>query len=141
MPIRSAALPGIVVLLAVTACGSNQTPRSVVRSHDCFIAWNAQGNERNRADLARRGFSFTIGSVARSFTVGDPAPGGTRHEGHGCGYLFHSTTRFVSYTGDWHGDTLIWTNAQGMHGRWTAAQQRTQPDDVRVLADGRIAKR
>jgi len=139
MLIRPAALPGIVVLLVAIGCSSDQTPRSVVRSQGCFIAWNAHGNERNRADLAGRG--FTIGSVERSFTVGDPASGGSPHKGEGCGYLFHSPTRFVSYTGDWHGDTLIWSNTEGMHGRWTAAQQRTQRDNVRVAADGRVAKR
>src|ERR1051326_7635925 len=136
MPTRSVALPAILALLGVTGCGSHQTPRSVVRSHDCFVAWNAGGNERNRTDLASRG--FTIGSVERSTTFGDPAQGGKPHESQGCGYLFHSTTRFVSYTADWRGDTLLWTNFEGMRGRWTAEQQRTQPDDVRVISDGRI---
>jgi len=58
-----------------------------------------------------------------------------------CGYLFHSGERFASYTGDWRGGTLLWTNLQGMHGPWTAIQQESQTDDVRVLDDGRIAKR
>jgi hypothetical protein len=129
----------MVALVVAAGCGSQHTPKSVVRSHDCLAAWNAGGNERNRADLAERG--FTIGSVERGMVFADPAPGGTASESENCGYLFHSTNRFVSYTGEWHGDAVVWTNSQGMHGPWTAIQQRSQPDDVRVLGDGRIAKR
>jgi hypothetical protein len=136
---RLAALVGVVALLVAAGCRSHHTPKSVVPSFDCFDAWNASGNERNRADLAERGFA--IGSVERGTTFADPGVGGTARTSESCGYLFHSDTRFVSYTGDWSGASLLWTNSQGMHGRWSAAQQRTQPDDVRVVADGRIAKR
>jgi hypothetical protein len=129
----------IALALLAAGCGSQHEAQSVVRSHDCFVAWNARGNERNRADLAERG--FRIGSVERGMVFGDPGPGGKPHEGELCGYLFHSVSRFVSYTGDWREDALLWTNSQGMRGPWTAAQQRNQPDDVRVLDDGRIAKR
>jgi len=76
-----------------------------------------------------------------SATFGDPGPGGTPYKGEGCGFLFHSTSRFVSYSGDWDGDTLLWTNSTGLHGAWTVVQDRSQPNDVRVLGDGRIAKR
>src|SRR4051812_38439712 len=131
----------IALALVVAGCGSRHQARSVVRSHDCFVAWNARGNEQNRADLAAHGFGFRVGSVERGRVFGDPGPGGNPSEGELCGYLFHSDARFVSYSGDWRRDVLLWTNTQGMHGRWTAAQQRTQPDDVRVLADGRIARR
>jgi hypothetical protein len=134
-----AALSVGAALFVLAGCGSGTTSSSVVRSHNCFAAWNARGNERNRADLLRRG--FTIGSVEGGVVIGDPAPAGSQHEGHLCGYLFHSAARFVSYTGDWRGDTLLWTNSEGLHGRWTPAQQRSQPDNVRVAEDGRIASR
>lgn len=129
----------VVALLVATGCGSHHTPKSVVPSFDCLDGWNARGNEQNRADLANRGFA--IGSVMRGTTFADPGVGGTAGTSESCGYLFHSDTRFVSYTGDWSGDSLLWTNSQGMQGRWSPEQQRTQPDDVRVLDGGRIAKR
>jgi hypothetical protein len=131
----------IAFVVAFAGCGSHQDRRSVVHSHDCFAAWNSRGNEANRADLAAHGFSFRVGSVERGMVFGDPARGGKAHEGELCGYLFHSSARFVSYTGDWRGDVLLWTNSQSARGRWTPTQQRTQHDDVRVLSDGRIAPR
>jgi hypothetical protein len=74
--------------------------------------WNAGGNERNRADLAERGFG--IGGVERGTVFGDSAAGGEPHEGEACGFLFHSSSRFVSYTRAWRGHTLLWTNSQGI---------------------------
>src|SRR4051812_16561751 len=82
---RGVALAGTIALLVAIGCGSHDMPRSVVRSHDCFAAWNARGNERNRGDLAERG--FTIGSVERGTSVGDPAVGGTSQVVQSCGYL------------------------------------------------------
>ena len=131
----------VALALAAAGCASHRDARSVVRSHDCFVAWNARGNERHRADLAARGFGFRVGSVERGMVFGDPGLGGKPSEGELCGYLFHSDARFVSYSGAWRGDVLHWTNAHGLHGRWTAAQQRTQRDNVRVVAGGRIARR
>jgi hypothetical protein len=136
--VRRAALVAIAVL-ALTACGSRQPAKSVVRSHDCFDAWNAEGNEANRADLVTRGFA--IGRVSRGRMIADPAAGGQSRETKLCGYLFHNDKRFTSYTGDWRGDELRWTNSAALRGTWTAVQQNAQVDDVRVLGDGRIAKR
>lgn len=129
----------VAIVLVATGCSSRQPAKSVVPSHDCFDAWNADGNERNRSDLAARG--FPVGRVSNGTMIADVAAPGTPQTTSLCGYLFHSESRFVSYTGAWSGNGLRWTNSAAAHGAWSANQQKSQADDIRVLDGGRIAKR
>ena len=128
----------VAVALVLAGCGARHAAKSVVPSHNCFDAWNADGNDGNRADLAGRG--FRVGRVANGAMIADPAPGGTPSTTSLCGYLFHSDSRYASYTGAWHGDELRWTNSAALRGAWTPAQQKSVVDDVRVVDGGRITQ-
>jgi hypothetical protein len=137
------ALTSATLVLATAACtvgGEQQEPRSVVSEPDCLPAWNAVGNERNRADLAAT--RFRHGEVSDSITISDFADGRMREQeettAFGCGFLFHNDTRFASFHGTWKGNTITWNRRQNLTGPWGPKQQRLRTDNLLVVSAGHI---
>lgn len=100
---------------------------------DCFKAWNALGNVRNRVQVAREhsGWSLEVTVVQ----ISHPADSLT---GTGCGYFLHSNSRWTSFSGMWeHDGDFVWaTRSQGDPS--TEEQEIRRPNAV-VLAQGQIA--
>lgn len=135
----------LVCLLVGAGCHGSEPSerRSVVPSHDCLDAWNAPGNEANRAALL--GSAFRVGQSSNWQAVADFGAGVKPHDGEarsfGCSFLFHSGTRFVSFSGTWQGQTIVWNPRQTLSGRWGAEQQQNARDDVQVTRGGGIRRR
>ena len=143
--------PVLVVLVALVAgCsgGSDATPDSratpapVSReaSGDCFRAWNAAGNARNRAAAAGNHDGWSV--AVSEWMVSHPAaaPSGNDLVGTGCSYFFHSSTRWQSYSGGWEADGgLRWQTPPAAGGRRTPEQQ-LQPPNAVLGPQGRLVR-
>jgi hypothetical protein len=138
-------LLSLAVLVIGASCGQEAaTPRSGVGSGDCLEAWNAGGNEANRDRVSET--DFQVGSVSRWHQIADfgseqPAPPPAEHESEGCRYLFHDDHRFISFSGRWEGDALVWGVPQMLQGSWSPEQQQSQRDEVGLVVDGQIERR
>ena len=101
----------------------------------CSQAWNAPENEGNRERVAREGFEVARVGFSRTFST-PPAPG-TDGTSEGCGFLFHSDERHLSFGGDWQDGEL--TNIRPtLEGPWSDAQQRNSADNALVDGEGRV---
>lgn len=139
--------PWLAGALALVAGGCHETAkpqaRTTLPTRECVQAWNAGGNERNRGVLLRSGFTAGQASEWKSiadFGVGQTPTGDTTRDG--CSYLFHSDTRYASFSGTWEeAATLVWDGRLAGRGRWSVSQQENTRDELRVRPDGRIELR
>lgn len=138
-------LAALVFLLVGAGCHGAEPnePRSLVPSRDCLDAWIAPGNEANRAALLESG--FRVGQWSNWQVVADfgprARPPDDEARSFGCSFLFHSSTRFVSFSGIWEGRTTVWNPRQTLSRRWGAGQQQNARDDVQVTRGGGIRQR
>jgi hypothetical protein len=125
--------------IVVTAAGSTAcagTSRETQGS--CFDAWNARSNASRRTAVAGR---FTAAEVSRWRAQ---AGAGTGNVGgrpsFGCSYLFHTSSRYLTFSGTWRMRTLRWGVPPTIRGRWSAEQQAAVRDNATVAADGRLQR-
>jgi hypothetical protein len=122
--------------ISLTSCGGGSSKAS----RDCLGAWNAASNKAGQSAVAGR---FRIASVskwrAESGGSGNVDLGGPASEG--CGYLFHTSKRYVSISGVWDGETIRWGVPPSIHGSWSARQQAAVTDGVTVDAEGLLSTR
>jgi hypothetical protein len=139
----SGRLAVMVSAALLTGCGGAAQPeaRQVAAAGDCLAAWNASGNEANRRRVADEGFEearvdefVQIGYFAEG--ASEQQRGEARREG--CSYLFHDDRRYLSVSGTWQGDGLRWGVLPELSGPWSAEQEASADDGVRVLPDGRL---
>lgn len=129
-------IAGIAVAAAaasLTACGGGSS--NVAR--DCFAAWNESSNHNRQAMVARR---FPIADVSpwMAEAAGTGNVGGS--PSHGCGYLFHTSWRYLSISGEWSGRTLRWGSPPTIQGAWSARQQASVHDNATVDAQGLLSR-
>lgn len=135
-----------VGVIGLTACGSEGSkqsrdgggPKKSEVSRDCFDAWNAPSNQRNQAAVAGR---FTIARVSNwSMQASGADTGLGSDQGQGCGYLFHTSDRYLSISGAWEGGSIRWGVPPTIHGEWSAEQQAAGEDNARVDPEGQISE-
>src|SRR6476646_5169688 len=133
-----ALVAGILGLTGCDSGSSNQShdgggPRQSQGSRDCFVAWNAPSNQRNRSAVAGR---FTVARVS-NWTA--QASGG-EDQSQGCGYLFHTSDRYLSISGAWDGRTIRWGVPPTIQGPWSPEQQASGEDNASVNPEGRLSE-
>jgi hypothetical protein len=57
----------------------------------------------------------------------------------GCGYLFHTSKRFLSISGAWSGKAIRWDVPPTVRGSWSPQQQAASADNATVDADGLLS--
>lgn len=137
-----------VMAISVAGCGGSSTKAS----RDCFEIWNEGSNKAAKASVIGR---FSVASVTEwraeagrgsvnvewraapgSGTVNLAGPGSK-----GCGYLFHSSKRFLSISALRKGGNVRWDVPPSIHGRWSRQQQAAARDNASVAANGRLIRR
>ena len=137
------ALLASCIVLAGCGAGSetsgNASKRGAPASSEqgCFGAWNAAENQVNRERVAREGYE--IARVGLSRTFADPPAPGTSGTSEGCGFLFHSDERHLSFAGDWN-DWEIRNLRPTLEGPWSDQQQRNSPDNALVDTEGQVER-
>jgi hypothetical protein len=128
-----AAIAVLAATIGMTGCseGSTQAGR------DCFDTWNASSNQSQRSSVA--GY-YKVVSVAtwRAQATGGPNVGGPASQG--CGYLFHTSNRYLSISGVWRGKSIRWGVPPTISGSWSPEQQRAVSDNATVRGDGRLRR-
>jgi hypothetical protein len=137
----------LATIAGLTGCGSegstpNQRdggPRQREISRDCFDAWNDPSNQSNQSAVAGR---FTIARVANwsAQASGGANSGPGDDPSQGCGYLFHTSDRYLSISGIWEGQTIRWGVPPTIDGSWSAEQQASGEDNARVDSEGRLSE-
>ena len=119
---------------SLAACGGG----SAKASRDCFEVWNTKLNQARQATVARR---FTVADVSRWFA--EPTGGGNLGgpASVGCAYLFHTSKRYLSISGEWKGRAISWGAPPTSHGSWSPQQQAAVRDNATVDADGLLSRR
>jgi hypothetical protein len=135
LPRMRTAFPAIVVLAAsigLTGCGGSAT----TASRDCFEAWNAPSNKAGRAQIAGR---FAVARVNR--WRAEASGSGALTSSTGCGYVFHTSDRYASISGQWNGNALRWGVPPALRGAWSPRQQSAGVDNATVGSDGVLHKK
>jgi hypothetical protein len=115
----------VAAAVSLTGCGGSST----TASRDCFEVWNDASNKAGQLSVAGR---FSVASVSEWHA--EPTGSGTANlggpESQGCAYLFHSSKRYLSISGEWRRDTIQWGLPPSINGSWSqehvkAARKRT----------------
>jgi hypothetical protein len=120
--------------LGLAACGGSPKKAG---GQDCFDVWNANSNRSRQTTVAGR---FTIAGVslwqaqASNGNVGGPAV-------HGCGYLFHDATRYLSISAERKGSAIRWGAPPTIRGTWSAEQQAATDDNAALDGAGLLSRR
>lgn len=145
-PLLAVAIAAMTI--SVAGCGGS----SAKGSRDCFEVWNDGSNKAAKASVIGR---FSVASVTEwraeagrgSVNVewrAAPGSGAVSLGGQGskgCGYLFHSSKRFLSISAVRKGENVRWDVPPSIHGRWSRQQQAAARDNASVAADGRLIRR
>ena len=133
---RRATIAALAAAVSLTNCGGSSTKAS----RDCFDVWNAASNNARQSSVAGE---FTVARVntwrAEASGGANGNPGGPASEG--CGYLFHTSKRYLSISGAWNGKAIRWEVPPTIHGPWSAQQQAASADNASVDSDGLLSKR
>ena len=128
-------------LVLLTACGADEKRVAPTGSRDCLAVWNGDGNEANRARMAHEKFAvarvsgFTqIADFGQDATAEDRADA----EREGCSYLFHDEHRYLTISGTWEDDRLLWGTPPTISGSWSPEQQANTQDNATLEADGKL---
>jgi hypothetical protein len=131
----------LAVAISLAGCGgtSSKISRSSNGSRDCFGVWNDASNKAGQSTVAGR---FSIANVSEWRAE---AGGGTVNLGgpasEGCGYLFHTSTAYLTISGVWNGKAIRWGVPPPIHGSWSAQQQAAVSNNAAVDADGLLSRR
>ncbi len=138
---------------ALAGCGGGSTRAA----RNCFDVWNGSSNKAQQARVAHRFPSASVtnwmaqasaGSIDESWTASsatDSQAAGSGNLGgrasHGCGYLFHTARRFVSFSAELEGETVRWNVQRPLRGSWSRRQQAAARDNATVDGEGLLAPR
>ena len=132
----SPAIAALAAAISLTSCGGS----SAKASRDCFDVWNAASNKARQSSVAGQ---FTVARVnnwrAEASEGGSDNLGGPASEG--CGYLFHTSKWYVSFSGAWNGKAIRWEVPPTIHGSWSPQQQAASADNATVDSDGLLSTR
>jgi hypothetical protein len=117
-----------------TACGGG--PAGEAR--DCFGAWNAKSNHSRQALVAGR---FTTAEVSPWLAEAEGTGNVGGPPSHGCGYLFHTSRRYLSISGAWRDHALRWGVPPTIRGTWSTRQQASVHDNATVDGGGLLSSR
>lgn len=57
------------------------------------------------------------------------------------GYLFHTSRRYLSISGEWEGSAIDWGVPPTIQGPWLAKQRAAVKDNATVDSDGLLSRR
>jgi hypothetical protein len=139
-----------ILAMAVSQAGCGGSSAKV--SRDCFEVWNDGSNKAGQSSVIGR---FSVANVTEwraeagsgtvnvewraergSGTVNVGGPGSK-----GCGYLVHTSKRFLSISAERKGGNIHWDVPPSIHGPWSPQQQAAVHDNAVVAADGRLIRR
>jgi hypothetical protein len=132
--------------VGLVGCGGGSTKAAP----SCFELWNESSNSALQARVANRFRSASVSnwsaqasgsSIDESWTASSasvpPTSGNVGgRASHGCGYLFHTSRRFVSFSAELKGRTVRWNVPPAIHGSWSRRQQVVARDNAAVDGDG-----
>jgi hypothetical protein len=143
----------LAATVALAGCGGGSTKTA----RNCFEIWNGSSNKAQQARVAHRFVSASVtdwraqasgSSIDESWTASSPtvplASAGENVGGrasHGCGYLFHTSKRFVSYSAELKGKTIRWNVQPPIRGSWSRRQQAVARDNASVDGTGLLSPR
>ena len=133
--------PAIALLVcvgAVAGCGSGRSSDTVPSARqsnqeDCVTVWNASGNDRNRSVVVSAAASWRV-QVSLSF-VDHPA---TNSTGEGCGFLFSTDERWMSFSGAWLTDGGFEWQAELAQEDSRRPEQQIGQSNLTVQSDGTL---
>jgi len=150
---RSFAIAATLAVVGLAGCGGGSTKAA----RNCFEIWNGNSNKDLQGRVAHRFASASVtnwsaqastGDITESWTASSgttaPLPGTGNVGGrasHGCGYLFHTSTEFVSYSAELRGETIRWNVPPAIHGSWSRRQQAVARDNATVDGEGLLNSR
>lgn len=143
-----AAVAILALAVSLAGCGGS-SPRV---SRNCFQVWNDASNKAGQSSVIGRFSAASVtewraepGSGSVNVEWRAASGSGTVNLGgagsRGCGYLFHSSKRFLSISAERKGRTIRWDVPPSIHGRWSPQQQAAVRDNAAVAADGRLIRR
>jgi len=142
----------LAATVGLAACGGGSTKAA----RNCFEIWNGSSNKVQQAKVAHRFLSANVtrwraqgsgNSIVESWTTrstkapqasGDGNVGGSTS--HGCGYLFHTSKRYISFSAELRGNAVRWV-PRPIHGSWSRLHLVAAPDNATVAADGLLSPR
>jgi len=143
----------VAAMVGLAACGGGSTKAA----RNCFEIWNGHSNKDLQGRVADRFASASVtnwsaqastSAITESWTASPgttaplPASGNVgRRASHGCGYLFHTSTQFVSYSAELRGRTIRWNVPPAIHGSWSRRQQAVARDNATVDDEGLLNSR
>jgi hypothetical protein len=146
-------IAALAATIALAGCGGGSTKTS----RNCFEIWNGSSNKAQRARVAHRFLSANVtnwsaqasgSSTDESWTASSPTvPQASTGENvggrasHGCGYFFHTSKRFVSYSAELKGKTIRWNVPPPIRGSWSRGQQAVARDNASVDGTGLLSPR
>jgi hypothetical protein len=137
----------LAAMVGLAGCGGSSTKAA----RNCFDVWNGSSNRAQQARVAHRFPSASVtnwmaqasgGSIDESWTASsstDRASAGANLSGranHGCGYLFHTSRQFVSFSAELEGRTVRWNLQRPISGSWSRRQQAVARDNATVVGEG-----
>ena len=137
----------LAATVGLAGCGGSSTKAA----RSCFDVWNGSSNKAQQARVAHRFPSASVtnwmaqasaGSIDESWTASsstDRASAGANLGGranHGCGYLFHTSNRFVSFSAELKGKAVRWNLQPPISGSWSRRQQTVAGDNATVVGEG-----
>ena len=149
----SAIAAALAAAVGLAACGGGSTKAA----RTCFDVWNGSSNRAQQARVAHRFPSASVtnwsaqasaGSIDESWTASsstEPAASAGGNVGgranHGCGYLFHTSKRFVSFSAELKGETVRWDVQPPIAGSWSRRRQAVARDNATVDGEGLLQPR
>jgi hypothetical protein len=143
----------LAATVGLAGCGGG----SHKAARNCFEIWNGSSNKVLQGRVAHRFASASVSNwsaqasasaITESWTASSgttpPSPSSGNVGGrasHGCGYLFHTSKRFVSYSAELRGDTVRWNVPPAIHGSWSRPQQAVARDNATVDDEGLLNSR
>jgi len=143
----------LAATVALVGCGGSSTKTA----RNCFEIWNGSSSKAQQARVAHRFLSASVtnwsaqasvSSIDESWTAGSPtvpqASAGEKVGGrasHGCGYLFHTSKRFVSYSAQLKGKTIRWNVPPPIRGSWSHRQHAIARYNASVDGKGLLSPR
>jgi hypothetical protein len=137
----------LAAMVGLAGCGGSSTKAA----RNCFDVWNGSSNRAQQARVAHRFPSASVtnwmaqasgGSIDESWTASsstDRASAGAKLSGranHGCGYLFHTSRQFVSFSAELEGRTVRWNLQRPISGSWSRRQRAVARDNATVVGEG-----
>jgi hypothetical protein len=134
VPKQLAGTIALVATIGLTGCGSGST----TAKRGCFDVWNAKSNQVRQTSIAGR---FRVANVSewRAAAASHATTPRGSPANQGCGYLFHTSKRYLSISGAWTAEAFRWNVPPSIHSSWSSGQQAAVKDNASVNARGLLS--